>query len=67
MKRAGRVLAFALVTVCPALAQAGHSDEPDVDYLAETLDQWDVRLSPTRLDVGVYENVSVGMYYPCGS
>jgi hypothetical protein len=64
VKRAARFLSVALTVVCPALAQAGHSDAPDVDYLAETLDQWDVRLSPTRLDVGVYENVSVGLYYP---
>lgn len=64
MKRAARCLAFALAVACPVTAQAGHTDEPDVDYLAETLDQWDVRLSPTRLDVGVWENVSVGSYYP---
>jgi hypothetical protein len=44
-------------------ARAGHATDPDVDYLAETLDQWEFRLSPTRLDVGVYENVSVGSYY----
>ena len=44
-------------------AHAGHSADPDVDYLAETLDQWDFRLSLTRVDVGVYENVSVGSYY----
>ena len=64
MKRDARCLAFALAVACPVTAQAGHTDEPDVDYLAETLDQWDVRLSPTRLDVGVWENVSVGSYYP---
>lgn len=44
-------------------AHAGHSADPDVDYLAETLDQWDFRVSLTRADVGLYENVSIGSYY----
>ena len=57
-----RLAAAALVLLSPWAARAGHTDEPDVDYLAETLDKWDVRLSLTRLDVGVWENIQVGTY-----
>jgi len=61
-----RALAAGAALLCALAsgeARAGHSAAPDVDYLAETLDQWDFRLSLTRVDVGVYENVSVGTYY----
>lgn len=57
-----RRLAFTFTLLLPLAAQAGHTDEPDVDYLAETLDKWDVRLSLTRLDVGVWKNIQLGTY-----
>lgn len=58
---AGLTLALGLAAM-PCVALAGHSDEPDVDALAESLDQWDVRLSLVRFDLGVYENVQLGTY-----
>lgn len=58
------VVGTTLITAgLPRPARAGHTDEPDVDTLAESLDAWDVRLSLVRFDVGVYENVQLGTYY----
>lgn len=63
--RSNRLATTLLVLVClPGAARAGHTDEPDVDALAESLDQWDFRLSLVRFDAGVYENVQLGTYYP---